>query len=363
MAAASPGSASRTESAIGWAEPASESLLTWADATHRAEAARGYSDAVTGTAAEDLGRAPWEIPSAYQEAAAGEPGSDRWLPELRRTAARCADGWGVVPDGPAMHGWTSMAWPVIDRDGRRFVLKVSPPVRYLDAEAAALRAWSASRRPVTGRPRMIIPAAAEPEQRAILLPRLDPRRSLEDHPDAEQAVGIIAEILADIARTPPLPGAVTLADELDQIERRIAADGPVPADQVARARSRLTELRAHLSRTDQWLLHNDLHFSNVLHARPDTAPAWFGIDPLPINGIGEWEPIPMLRNRWADAVATGDPDRALRRRVDQVCAATGGDAELVRCCAQLVAVFNLYGLLPHRLDHLHAPPYLMIAGW
>ncbi|WP_161606104.1 aminoglycoside phosphotransferase family protein [Microlunatus speluncae] len=318
---------------------------------------------MTGTAADELGRSPWEIPLAYQEAAADEPGSDRWLPELRRTAAWCAERWGVVPDGPARHGWTSMAWPVIDRGGARFVLKVSPPVRYLDAEAAALQAWSGDRQPGSSRPTMIIPAAAEPERQAILLPRLDPERSLEDHPDAEEAVGIIAEILAAITRTPPLPGAVTLLDELDQIETRISADGPVPADQLDRARSRLTELRAHLTDADQGLLHNDLHFSNVLHARPDADPAWFGIDPLPITGIGEWEPIPLLRNRWADAAATGDPDRALRRRVDQVCAVTGYDPELVRSCAQLVAVFNLYGLLPHRRDHLHAPPYLMIADW
>jgi streptomycin 6-kinase len=317
---------------------------------------------VTGTA-DELGRSPWEIPAAYREAAADEPGSDRWLPELRRTAARCAERWGVVPDGPAMHGWTSMAWPVIDSAGARFVLKVSPPVRYLDAEAAALQAWSANPRPAPGRPTMIIAAAAEPEQRAILLPRLDPARSLEDHPDADEAVRIIAEILAGIARTPPLPGAVTLADELDQIERRITADGPVPTPQVERSRARLSDLRSHLAGADQWLLHNDLHFSNVLHSRPEAEPAWFGIDPLPITGIGEWEPIPMLRNRWPDAAATGDPDRALRRRVDQVCAATGDDPELVRACAQLVAVFNLYGLLPHRRDHLHAPPYLVMADW
>jgi streptomycin 6-kinase len=318
---------------------------------------------VTGTAAADLGRRPWEIPAAYQEAAAAEPGSDRWLPELRRTAARCAERWGVAPDGPAMHGWTSMAWPVIDPAGRRFVLKVSPPVRYLDAEAAALQAWSTNRSPAPDRPTMIIAAEADPERRAILLPRLDPDRSLEGHPDAEEAVGIIAEILAGIAGTPPLPGMITMADELDQIERRIAADGPVPVGQVDRARSRLAELRAHLAGADQWLLHNDLHFTNVLHTRPDAAPAWHGIDPLPITGIGEWEPIPLLRNRWADAAATGDPDRALRRRVDQICAVTGYDPELVRGCAQLVAVFNLYGLLPDRRNHLHAPPYLVIADW
>ena len=84
---------------------------------------------------------------------------------------------------------------------------------------------------------------------------------------------------------------------------------------------------------------------------------------MPITGIGEWEPVPLLRNRWADLAATGDPDRALRHRVDQICAVTGYDPALVRVCAQLIAVFNLYKLLPHRRDHQHAPPYLIMADW
>ncbi|HLT62119.1 MAG TPA: aminoglycoside phosphotransferase family protein, partial [Microlunatus sp.] len=313
---------------------------------------------VTGTG-PDLEQGPWEIPAAYREAAADEPGSDEWLPELRRTAAYCAERWGVVPDGPAMHGWTSMVWPVADRAGRRFALKAAPPVRHLDAEPVALARWP---RPATG-PRMIVPAEADPERRVVLLPRLDPDRSLETHPDTAEAVEVIADLLAGIAGTPAPPGMITLNDELALIDRRLAGDVPVPADQVRRARARVAELRELLAGSELSLLHNDLHFGNVLYARPGDPPGWFGIDPLPIAGIGAWEPIPMLRNRWADAAATGDPDRALRSRVDRVCSATGDDPELVRNCAQVVAVFNLCRLLPHRRDHLHARPYLVMADW
>lgn len=290
------------------------------------------------------------------------PGSADWLPTLRGIAARYAERWAVHPDGPAMYGWTSLAWPVVDAVGRRAVLKVTPPVSWIEGEVAALNAWSRQYHRAGG-PRMITPIAVSAEDRVALLPRLDPSRSLEDHPELDEAIDIIGRILVGIAGTPPVPGPTTLAAELDRIENGLSDDGPVPADQVGRARHRIAELRDHLATASQTLLHNDLHFSNVLHSLPDEDPAWFGIDPFPTIGIGAWEPTPMLRNRWSDAAATGDPDRSLRRRVDRICGITGYDPELVRACAQIVAVSNLHWVLPHRRDHLHAPPYLIMAEW
>lgn len=85
-------------------------------------------------------------------------------------------------------------------------------------------------------------------------------------------------------------------------------------------------------------------------------------DCVALNGIIEWEPVPLLRNRWDDAASTGDPDRALRRRVDQICEATGADRGLVRSCAQIQAVAALTGwkMAP---DHLHHRPYAVMARW
>lgn len=316
---------------------------------------------MTGSEA-DLGRAPWEIPAPYREQVAAMPGSADWLPELRALAGRYAEQWAVRPDGPAMYGWTSLAWPVVDAAGRRSVLKVTPPVSWIEGEAAALSAW-ARQDQRAGEPRMITPLAVSAADRVVLLPRLDPGRSLEDHPDVDEAIDIIGRILVGIADTPPVAGPSTVTEELDRIEDGLADDGPVPAGQLDRARRRIAELRDHLATTPQSLLHNDLHFSNVLHTLPGDDPGWFGIDPFPTIGVGAWEPAPMLRNRWSAAAATGDPDRSLRRRVDQLCAITGYDPELVRSCAQIVAVSNLHWILPDRLDHLHAPPYLIMAGW
>ena len=303
----------------------------------------------------------WPIPRSYRDAAADEPGSAEWLPALRSTAIDCAERWGLVPDGPALHGWTSMVWPVRDHDGRRLMLKVSPPMPYVSDEAAALHAFAATARP-TG-PHMITPVQADPALRAVLLPRLDASRSLQDHPDIDEAVEVIAALLGQIASVPALPGLTPLGAELDQMAERISLPGPLPVGITDRARARIRELRTILPTLPQRTLHGDLHFLNVLHTESGDPPCWIGIDPLPLSGITAWEAVPMLRNRWADALANGDPDRALRRRVDQVCAATGDDAELVRACAQIASVSTLFALLPARPDHLHAPAYRVMADW
>ena len=55
------------------------------------------------------------------------------------------------------------------------------------------------------------------------------------------------------------------------------------------------------------VVHGDLHYENVLHALPGQPPRWVAIDPLPVAGYPEWEVAPVIRNRWDDAAATGDP--------------------------------------------------------
>src|SRR5437660_1452079 len=59
------------------------------------------------------------------------------------------------------------------------------------------------------------------------------------------------------------------------------------------------------------LLHWDLHFENVLAAEREP---WLAIDPKPLVGDPGFDVLPALGNRWEEAVATGDPARAIRRR-------------------------------------------------
>jgi len=278
-------------------------------------------------------------------------------------AARWAAQWHLSPDGSPLHGWTGVVWPVRDDTGRPLVLKVSPPVAWTRAEPLALPAYASAADPEQPTGRIVSALAVDVADRVMLLPRLDHTRNLEEHPDIDAAVGIIGEILTSIRHLRPVAEVPLLADHLDGLEPHLTTDPQLDPATVDRARQRLAELRAELADDQQLrLLHGDCHFLNVLRSAAPDPPAWVCIDPGPLVGLIEWELLPLLRNRWADAVATGNPDRALRRRVEQVCEMTGGDAELAIAGAQVQAAAALAGWrLPS--DHIHRPPYALISAW
>ena len=57
---------------------------------------------------------------------------------------------------------------------------------------------------------------------------------------------------------------------------------------------------------------------------------WLAIDPKPLVGSPAFDVLPALTNRWAEAVATGDPARAIRRRYDLMVDELGLDRHSAR---------------------------------
>ena len=80
------------------------------------------------------------------------------------------------------------------------------------------------------------------------------------------------------------------------------------------------ELPASASR--EVLLWTDLHAGNVLAAQREP---WLAIDPKPLAGDPGFELLPALRNRWDEALASGDPARATRYRFDLMVDVVGLD--------------------------------------
>jgi streptomycin 6-kinase len=72
------------------------------------------------------------------------------------------------------------------------------------------------------------------------------------------------------------------------------------------------------------LLHWDLHYDNILAGRREP---WLAIDPVPLAGDPGFELLPAMDNRWDEAVATGDPCRAVLRRFDVLTEAVGLDRQ------------------------------------
>lgn len=278
-----------------------------------------------------------------------------WLEQLPALAEQLAGGWQLTPDGPAWSGFLSAVWPVRDAAGARLVLKVGYPDPKTHAEAAALRAWSGLG--------TVGCLAQDGARNALLLERLDGDVSLASYPDVDAACVLIGSILERLHRVTPPAGLRTVAAESVELTEKIRGQADrhprlLPRRSVDRALAALAELQ---DAQPAWLLHADCHFLNVLRTVDGTG--WRAIDPLPTAGPREWELLPILRNRWQDAVAGGDPDAALRRRVDSLCEMLGADPGYARRLAQAVSVFMLLELLPTDPTHFFVPPHRLMVDW
>lgn len=303
----------------------------------------------------------WEVPEAFRKRMAADPGQARWVAGLPNVAANLAERWELRSDGTPWSGYMSTVWPVRTTEDDLRVLKIS----WLDggtrAEPIALQAWAG----------MAAVDLVEHDESAgaMLLQRLNGDQTLETLPDIDQACAVIGTLLAALTSVTAPAGIPLLEVEVQRIadaivEHRATHPGLLPAAAVDQAMATLLELVQDLgSSARRELVHGDCHFLNVLHTMPTEAPGWVAIDPLPSAGMREWDVTALLRNRWEDAVASGDPDAALRRRVDLVSEIAGMDMPHVRRIAQAVAVDNLLWLLPRDPQDRFVPPYQVMSSW
>jgi streptomycin 6-kinase len=212
----------------------------------------------------------------------------------------------------------------------------------------------------------------DPATGALLLEALDPARDLESVPDETAATAVVGGFIADLRTASAPDGVPSFADELRRIQaavlpRRDLAVGGLSRRDFDLALDTLTTVAADLDAGGPWpALHGDLHYANVLHTLEGAAdPGWRVIDPLPMLGPAEADVIAPMRNRWEDAAATGDPDRALRRRLDQLVDLAGLDVHLARGLCHAVAVDNLSWVLLERpvAQDRFLGAYRVMAAW
>lgn len=273
--------------------------------------------------------------------------------------------WSARPDGAVVRGWMGRVWPVVGPAGERWVVKVTDAHHPATSEGPALRAWAAAH----ARARARVVRLVDEHRGALLLERLGPT-PLSGLPGIDEADAVLARCLADLAHVAAPEGTPLLADELDRIAAAIVEhrfDAPeVGAGQVEQAVDTLAATGADLRRLpteSHELLHFDLHYDNVLAGPRGSGRPWVVIDPLPRAGTREVEVVAALRNRFADAVATGDPSAHLRRRLDRLAEAGGLDRALAQALTQAVAVDNVLWLARRDPDHFLLPAYRVLAQW
>lgn len=273
---------------------------------------------------DNSGAHPVNVPRALVETVTGFFGP-AWARELPALAVRQLDLWGLTVTGESMHGAVALVVPVRRRDGAPAVLKLQPRDAETEGEPVALRAWDGD-----GAVRLL---EHDADTGAMLLEPLDATRRLDEAP-LDEALEVIGALLARLCAHPAPEGmrglgaiSLRLAERAGDLaaSKRVEAPSRVCLDRWAR-----TALELSAEPGDR-LLHWDLHYENVLAPLPGSGRGpWLAIDPKPLVGDPGFELLPALRNRWAEAEATGDPLRETRRRFDLLTEVAGLDRERAR---------------------------------
>jgi streptomycin 6-kinase len=234
-----------------------------------------------------------------------------WIDAVPDLAAGLLDLWQLRPDGVPTCGATALVLPVVRADATPAVLKLQPVTDHTVGEPDALRTWNGD-----GAVRLL---DHDLESGSMLLERLDAERSLATVRDDLAALQILSELLARLSAVPAPAGVRQLsvfgAELLDRVPRAL----PLVRDssQHGLIRACASALEEVLPEIGDRLVHEDLHFDNILAPHPaDQREPWLAIDPNPVAGDPAFALLAALHNRWEEAVATGDVPRAIRRRFD-----------------------------------------------
>src|SRR5713226_10695698 len=145
-------------------------------------------------------------------AAAGED----WVRRLPTIIASCARQWSLSVGTTFQLLSYSYVVPAMRADGTRAVLKIGFPDQALLWEAEALRLFVGQ-----GAARLL---AADLEQGALLLERLEPGASLDSLDDDEAATAIAARVMSQLWRPVPaehsFPSVTDWAADLGQVRKR-----------------------------------------------------------------------------------------------------------------------------------------------
>jgi streptomycin 6-kinase len=246
----------------------------------------------------------------------------RWLASLPAQVASCCKEWGLSLDGEPMHGGLSLVVPV--RHGEELaVLKLVWAKTDAAQEALALSAWGGH-----GAVRLL---AAAPSRRALLLERLDQRRTLGTLPTGE-AFAVTGRLLRLLALPAPawVPRLTDVAAALAAAlpERWHLAGRPMERRLIDAACTLAGELGPGAG---ELLIHTDLYDDNILvgeRGTQDEAKSlqWLAIDPKIVAGEPAFGVAPML---WRRIDTMAGPEE-LAQHLDTLCEAAALDAERVR---------------------------------
>jgi streptomycin 6-kinase len=250
---------------------------------------------------------PFAVQTVEREQRAGR----EWLDRLPGLVEQLLRDWDLTLTGPPVAGNVGLVWEVRRTDGSAAMLKVSWRDAETRNEAEALRRWDGQ-----GAARLI---EASGEAGALLLERLDAGTSLTSAPMGT-AIEVAAELLSLLHVSEWSGSEWSGLDDALELE----SYAPEPGETY---RARIRELRPDVERAfrsaPHVLLHGDFHYENVLRS----GTSWKAIDPKPSHGPGEWDLLPLLRNRFDEFPPGPQLLPGIRDRLESLIAATGAHPE------------------------------------
>lgn len=203
-----------------------------------------------------------------------------------------------------MHEWHVELGPLIQRgsvsvviacrlsDDAPAVLKISPDVRRIAAEGAALSSWRTRHVPKV--------IAQHTEHGALLMEAIRPGTALDESGEVPSG-SVLAELVRALHQT--APAVTTVPPVADRIEalfragkanyaRRPDLQELVPGALYDRGRRAAVALAAETSLADQVVLHGDLTAANVLDG--GTHRGLVAIDPAPCAGDPAFDTVDLL---------------------------------------------------------------------
>jgi streptomycin 6-kinase len=262
------------------------------------------------------------------------PGAAEWTTELPALVADCARQWRLDVGKPFDGGASSVAIRVTTA-GRPAVLKLSPDVPFLAAQAGMLRLFEPSGR---------VPALLAEAPGAMLLEAVQPGTEIADLPRAPTP-GEYAELLADLHAIEPPPDV--FPRDLRQRTDPFLHRGISQLDEPALVGSRLhrSDFERALDELDDllatpWptaLLHGDLHLGNVLDGGPRGMVA---IDPKACVGDRCWDAVDYV------LAGAGRPD-GIEYRLHALSTEAGIDANRLYAWSRVVAAATAIPMLRH----------------
>jgi streptomycin 6-kinase len=273
----------------------------------------------------------------------GEEGK-AWLEGFPNLRDQLREHWSLTDSQPFPQYSYNYLEKARDPSGSQVVLKIGFPDPELGTEILALGHYDGK-----GAVRLL---DGDPVKGALLLERIIPGTDLLTLKEDQAAAGIAGQVMKDLwrpaPRQSPFPSMEKWCRGFNRYEDYFQErPGPLPIALVRQAGGLARELLEE--KTEQVLLHGDLHHGNILLGKADR---WLIIDPKGVIGERACEVGPLLFNPVPELLQRANLEGIINKRLDILAETTELDRERMIVWSFVRAVLSSIWSVEDRSENL-----------